>query len=127
MGMPCQLLDIPQYVICRYGDKSTGPRTQAGRDKLKQLQLKHGKYTKEKRLASKKRAEIGRKLGAVIKQTEMNLIDEDVFDRNWRKDWELLLRSKVRMSRLYLLSLLFSCMFRNKYFAIIFLSNSKEP
>lgn len=89
MGMPCQLLEILQNVICRHGGKSTGPWTQAGRDKLKQLQLKHGKNTKEKRLVAKKRAETGRKLRAVIKQTEMSLIDEDVFDRNWRKDWKL--------------------------------------
>tara|TARA_B100001057_G_scaffold422643_1_gene444259 strand:+ start:560 stop:715 length:156 start_codon:yes stop_codon:yes gene_type:complete len=51
--------------------------------------LKHGKYAKEKRLVAKKRAETGRKLRAVIKQTEISLIDEDVFDRNWRKDWKL--------------------------------------
>ena len=61
MGIPCQLLEILQNVICRHGGKSTGPRTQAGRNKLKQLHLKHGKYTKEKRLVAKKRAEVGRK------------------------------------------------------------------
>ena len=70
----------------RHGGKSTGPRTQAGRDKIAALHTTHGKLTKEKREAAKKRAEIGRKVRAEIKQIEANLIEQGVLERNWRKD-----------------------------------------
>jgi len=53
------------------------------------LHLKHGRYTKEKRQAAKKRAEIGRKVHAEIKQIEMRLIEQGVLKRNWPKDWKL--------------------------------------
>ena len=52
----------------RHGCKSTGPRTQAGRDKLAQLHLKHGQLTKEKRETARQRAELGRKVRAEIKE-----------------------------------------------------------
>ena len=73
----------------RHGGKSAEPRTQAGRDKLALLHFKHGRYTKEKRQAAKKRAEIGRKVHAEIKQIEMRLIEQGVLKRNWLKDWKL--------------------------------------
>ena len=55
----------------------------------KQLHLKHGKCTKEKRLAAKKRAETGRKLRAEIKQIEVSLIEQGILTSNWRKYWKL--------------------------------------
>jgi hypothetical protein len=73
----------------RHGGKSTGPRTQAGRDKIAALHTTHGKLTKEKREAAKKRAEIGRKVRAEIKQIEASLIEHGVLERGWRKDWKL--------------------------------------
>src|SRR6056300_1888523 len=72
----------------RHGGKSTGPRTQAGFDKLAALHTKHGRLTKEKRAAAKKRAAVGRKVRAEIKQIETSLIEQGVLDRNWRKDWQ---------------------------------------
>ena len=73
----------------RHGGKSTGPRTQAGRDKLAQLHLKHGKLTKEKRQEARKRAEVGRKVRAEIKEIESSLIEQGLLCRSWRKDWKL--------------------------------------
>jgi hypothetical protein len=51
--------------------------------------LKHGQLTKEKRETAKRRAEIGRKVRAEIKQIEASLIEKGVLERNWRKDWKL--------------------------------------
>ena len=89
-GGNCRRPAVKQTGRCtKHGGKSKGPRTQAGRDKLVLLHLKHGRYTKEKRQAAKKRAEIGRKVHAEIKQIEMRLIEQGVLKRNWLKDWKL--------------------------------------
>ena len=53
------------------------------------MHTKHGTLTKEKREAAEKRAEIGRKVRAEIKQIEASLIEQGVLERNWRKDWKL--------------------------------------
>lgn len=42
------------------GGKSTGPRTQAGRNKIAEFHTTHGMYTKAKRQAAQKSAEVGR-------------------------------------------------------------------
>ena len=89
-GGKCQRPAVKQTGRCtRHGGKSTGAKTQAGRDKLAQLHLKHGRYTKEKRAAARKRADLGRKVRAEIKQIEANLIEQGVLERTWRKDWQL--------------------------------------
>ena len=86
----CQRPAVKRSGRCtRHGDKSTGPRTQAGRDKIAALHTKHGRLTKEKRLAAKERAEVGRKVRAEIKQIEASLIEQGVLERNWRQDWKL--------------------------------------
>ena len=89
-GGSCQRPAIKRTGRCtRHGGKSTGPRTQAGRDKISALHTTHGKLTKAKRQEAEKRAEIGRKVRAEIKQIETNLIEQGVLERNWRKDWKL--------------------------------------
>ena len=89
-GGSCQRPAIKRTGRCtRHGGKSTGPRTQAGRDKIAALHTTHGKLTKEKREAAKKRAEIGRKVRAEVKQIEASLIEQGVLERNWRQDWKL--------------------------------------
>ena len=89
-GGACQRPAVKHTGRCtRHGGKSTGAKTQAGRDKLAQLHLKHGRYTKEKRKAAKKRAEVGCKVRAQIKEIETNLIEQGVLERNWRQDWKL--------------------------------------
>ena len=89
-GGKCQRPAVKRSGKCnRHGGKSTGAKTQAGRDKLAQLHLKHGRYTKEKRKAAKKRAAVDRKVRAEIKQIEKRLIQSGILNRDWRKDWEL--------------------------------------
>jgi hypothetical protein len=53
------------------------------------LHTTHGRLTKEKREAARKRAAVGRKVRAEIKEIETNLIERGVLERNWRKDWKL--------------------------------------
>ncbi len=90
VGGECQRPAVKQTGRCtRHGGKSTGPRTQAGRDKIAALHTTHGRLTKEKRETAKRRAEIGRKVRAEIKQIEASLIEKGVLERNWRKDWKL--------------------------------------
>ena len=89
-GGKCQRPAVKQAGRCtRHGGESTGAKTQAGRDKLAQLHLRHGRYTKEKRKAAKKRAEVGRKVRAEIKEIETSLIEQGVLEPDWRQDWQL--------------------------------------
>ena len=90
VGGKCQRPAVKQTGRCtRHGGKSTGPRTQAGRDKIAALHTTHGRLTKEKRLAAKKRAAVGRKVRAEIERIEASLIEQGILERNWRKDWKL--------------------------------------
>ena len=89
-GGKCQRPAVKRTGKCnRHGGKSTGPRTQAGRDKIAALHTTHGSLTKEKRKEAKKRAEVGRKVRAQIKEIEKRLIQSGILNRDWRKDWEL--------------------------------------
>ena len=89
-GAECQRPAVKRTGRCtRHGGKSTGPKTKAGRDKIAALHTTHGRQTKEKREAAKKRAEVGRKVRAEIKEIETSLIEQGVLNRNWRKDWKL--------------------------------------
>jgi len=89
-GGACQRPAVKRTGKCtRHGGKSTGPRTQAGRDKIAALHTTHGRLTKEKRKAAKKRAEVGRKVRAEIKEIETSLIEQGVLERDWRQDWQL--------------------------------------
>ena len=89
-GGACQRPAVKRTGRCiRHGGKSTGPNTQAGRDKIAALHTTHGRLTKEKRQEAKKRAEIGRKVRAEIRRIEASLVEQGVLDPNWRKDWKL--------------------------------------
>ena len=66
----------------RHGGKSTGPRTQVGRNKIVALHTIHGKYTKAKRQEAQKSAEVGRRVRAEVKLIEICLIEQGVLDRN---------------------------------------------
>ena len=89
-GGECQRPAVKRTGRCtRHGGKSTGARTQAGRDKIAALHTTHGKLTKEKREAAKKRAEVGRKVRAEVKRIEVSLIEQGVLECGWRKDLKL--------------------------------------
>ena len=89
-GGSCQRPAVKQTGRCtRHGGKSTGPQTKAGRDRIAALHTTHGRSTKEKRQAAKKRAEVGRKVRAEIKQIEASLIEQGLLCRSWRQNWKL--------------------------------------
>ena len=89
-GGACQRPAVKRTGRCtRHGGKSTGPRTQAGRDTIAALHTTHGKFTKQKRQEAKKCVDLGRKVRTQIKEIETNLIEKGVLERNWRKDWNL--------------------------------------
>ena len=89
-GGECQRPAVKRTGRCtRHGGKSTGPRTQAGRDKIAALHTTHGRLTKEKRQEAQKRAEVGRKVRAEIERIEASLIEQGILERNWRKDGKL--------------------------------------
>ena len=90
VGDKCQRPAVTRTGKCnRHGGKSTGPRTQAGRDKIAALHTTHGRLTKEKRQAAKTRAEVGRKVRAEIKEIESSLIEQGLLCRSWRQNWKL--------------------------------------
>ena len=89
-GGACQRPAVKRTGKCtRHGGKSTGPRTQAGRDKIAALHTTHGRLTKEKRQAAKTRAELCRKVRAEIKEIESSLIEQGLLCRSWRQNWTL--------------------------------------
>ena len=51
-----------------HGGKATGARTIAGRQRLSDAQLRHGKYTKTELTRAKHRAKIGRRVRGQLKR-----------------------------------------------------------
>ena len=58
-----------------HGGKATGARTIAGRQRLSDAQLRHGKYTKTELAKAKHRAEIGRRVRGESKRIENAIIN----------------------------------------------------
>ena len=58
-----------------HGGKATGARTTAGRQRLSDAQLRHGKYTKTELAKAKHRAEIGRRVRGELKRIENAIIN----------------------------------------------------
>ena len=58
-----------------HGGKATGARTTAGRQRLSDAQLRHGKYTKDKLAAQRHAAEVGRRVMGELKRLENAIIN----------------------------------------------------
>ena len=58
-----------------HGGKATGARTIAGRQRLSDAQLRHGKYTKDKLAAQRHAAEVGRRVMGELKRLEQQIVD----------------------------------------------------
>ena len=63
-----------------HGGASTGARTQEGLKRISEANLKHGRYTKDKLAAQRKRGEVGRKVNAELKLIEQRLIEACLLD-----------------------------------------------
>ena len=64
-----------------HGGKSTGARTPEGLQSISAANLKHGRFTKEKMEAQRKRGEVGRRVLAEIKQIEAELLAADLIHK----------------------------------------------
>jgi len=64
-----------------HGGLSTGARTQEGLQRISAANLKHGRFTKEKMEAQRKRGEVGRRVLAEIKQIEVELLAADLIHK----------------------------------------------
>ena len=49
-----------------------------------------GSFTKAKRIEAKRRAEVGRKVRAELKEIEAWFVDRGHLAKDWRKDWDKL-------------------------------------
>ena len=64
-----------------HGGRSTGARTPEGLRRISAANLKHGRYTKDKLEAQRKRGEVGRRVLAEIKQIEVELLAADLIHK----------------------------------------------
>ena len=92
-GTPCQRPAKLPVGWCRlHGGASTGPRTKEGLRRLADSKTIHGRFTKIKRAKAKARAEEGRIIRRELKELETWFIDNGHLKKNWRKDWDDLLK-----------------------------------
>ena len=88
-GGECQRPAVKRTGRCsRHGGKSTGPRTQAGRDKIAALHTTHGRTTKAERAKAKQRAEIGRQVMRAVKEIEAWALDHGHLAEDWRDQFK---------------------------------------
>ena len=81
-GTECQRPAYKHNSRCAlHGGLSTGARTQEGLQSISEANLKHGRYTKDKLEAQRKRGEVGRRVLAEIKQIEAELLAAGLIDR----------------------------------------------
>ena len=81
-GTECQRPAYKRNGRCGlHGGKSTGAKTPEGLHRISAANLKHGKFTKEKMEAQRKRGKVGRRVSAELKQIETELIAAGLIDR----------------------------------------------
>lgn len=84
-GKPCKKPALRGKARCQlHGGKSTGPRTEAGREKIAATQTTHGRLTKEKRAEAKRRAEVGRQIRAELRDIEALALARGWLKPGWR-------------------------------------------
>ena len=73
-GTPCQRPAFKHNGRCSlHGGLSTGAKTADGLKKISDVNLKHGKYTKDKLEAQRNAAKVGRRVLAKLKRLELLL------------------------------------------------------
>jgi hypothetical protein len=84
-GTPCQRPARLPVGRCRlHGGSSTGPRTAEGLARLVASKIKHGRFTKERREAAKRRAQVARELRAELTEIENWFLDRGLLDKKWK-------------------------------------------
>ena len=84
-GTPCKAPAKQPVGRCKvHGAGSTGPRTEEGLARLTASKIKHGRFTKAKREAAKRRAQLGREMRAELAEIENWFVSHGHLDRKWR-------------------------------------------
>ena len=84
-GTGCQRPANKKNGRCRlHGGASTGPRTLDGRERISQVNMRHGKYTKDKLEKQRENAALGREINKELRQMERDLIAGGLLDKHWR-------------------------------------------
>ena len=65
-----------------HGGKSTGARTQEGLKRISEANLRHGRQTKDKLEAQRKRGEVGQLVLSELKKIEAELLSAGLIDTN---------------------------------------------
>ena len=86
-GTECQRPAKKSNGRCRvHGGASTGPRTEEGRARISDANLRHGRYTKDKLEKRRENAAKGRAIKQELQQIEQMLIKQGDLPESWRKD-----------------------------------------
>ena len=84
-GTECQRPANKSNGRCRvHGGASTGPRTEEGRARISEANLRHGRYTKDKLEKRRENADKGRVIRKELRQLERDLIASGHLDKHWR-------------------------------------------
>ena len=89
-GAECQRPANKKNGRCRvHGGASTGPRTEEGRARIAEANLRHGRYTKDKLEKRRENVAKGRVIRKELRQLERDLIAGGLLDKHWRKSYPL--------------------------------------
>jgi hypothetical protein len=84
-GTGCQRPANKKNGRCRlHGGASTGPKTNEGRARISEANMRHGKYTKVKLEKRRENAAKGREIRKELRQMERELNAGGLLDKHWR-------------------------------------------
>lgn len=84
-GTLCQRPGSKQNGRCKlHGGRSTGTRTAEGVARLVASKTTHGRTTKAERAKAKRRGEVGRQVGAELREIEAWAVDHGHLAKDWR-------------------------------------------
>jgi len=87
-GGACQPPAVKKTGRCtRHGGKSTGPKTQAGRDKIAGVHTTHGRTTKAERAKARHRSKVGREVMRELREIETWALDHGHLAKDWREEF----------------------------------------
>ena len=87
-GSACQRPAKKSNGKCRlHSGASTEPKTEVGRLRISEANLRHGKFTKDKLKLERERAAKEREIKKELRQLESNLITNGLLDPNWKSHY----------------------------------------
>ena len=85
-GTGCQRPANKKNGRCRlHGGAITGPKTNEGRARISDANLRQGRYTKDKLEKQRMNAAVGKAIRKELRQIEQGLVKEGVLARDWRQ------------------------------------------